>query len=191
MTETETRAPAPGTLHLVQQFINSNEMPDGVDELRTAPLASGVAAAHDRGRADRVREGSGAARRHPRGDARSSRGTHWRERRSGRGCEIGEAARPRAAPSVPQRGGRHARGRLPRGRQLPRDDLDGDRRGDPHGHLAAPQGLPERLLPLGVLRPVQERLQLLVLDARLRFAGEGTDIPSQTAARRSATLPSG
>jgi predicted RNA-binding Zn ribbon-like protein len=40
MTESETRTPAPGRLHLVQQFINSNEMPDGVDELRTAPLAA-------------------------------------------------------------------------------------------------------------------------------------------------------
>jgi predicted RNA-binding Zn ribbon-like protein len=41
MTEPEIRTPAPGSLHLVQQFINSNEMPDGVDELRTAPLAAG------------------------------------------------------------------------------------------------------------------------------------------------------
>ena len=40
MTEPETRTPAPGSLHLVQLFINSNEMPDGVDELRTRPLAA-------------------------------------------------------------------------------------------------------------------------------------------------------
>lgn len=41
MTETGTRAPAPGSLAIVQKFINSTEMPDGVDELRTAQLASG------------------------------------------------------------------------------------------------------------------------------------------------------
>ncbi len=40
MTTTGTRDPAPGSLALVQKFINSNEMPDGVDELRTAPLAA-------------------------------------------------------------------------------------------------------------------------------------------------------
>jgi predicted RNA-binding Zn ribbon-like protein len=40
MTATGSRDPAPGSLALVQRFINSNEMPDGVDELRTAPLAA-------------------------------------------------------------------------------------------------------------------------------------------------------
>ena len=40
MTEPESRDPAPGSLALVQKFINSTEMPDGVDELRTAPLAA-------------------------------------------------------------------------------------------------------------------------------------------------------
>ena len=39
MTETVPRTPAPGSLALVQKFINSTEMPDGVDELRTAQLA--------------------------------------------------------------------------------------------------------------------------------------------------------
>jgi predicted RNA-binding Zn ribbon-like protein len=39
MSESGSRDPAPGSLALVQRFINSNEMPDGVDELRTAPLA--------------------------------------------------------------------------------------------------------------------------------------------------------
>lgn len=39
MTTSTVRDPAPGSLELVQKFINSNEMPDGVDELRTAPLA--------------------------------------------------------------------------------------------------------------------------------------------------------
>jgi predicted RNA-binding Zn ribbon-like protein len=40
MSTTEAREPAPGSLALVQRFINSTEMPDGVDELRTPPLAS-------------------------------------------------------------------------------------------------------------------------------------------------------
>ena len=40
MTTSEARDPAPGSLALVQKFINSTEMPDGVDELRTAPLAA-------------------------------------------------------------------------------------------------------------------------------------------------------
>jgi predicted RNA-binding Zn ribbon-like protein len=40
MSEPEPRAPAPGSLLLVQRFLNSTEMPDGVDELRTAPLAA-------------------------------------------------------------------------------------------------------------------------------------------------------
>jgi predicted RNA-binding Zn ribbon-like protein len=40
MSEPESRDPAPGTLHLVQRFINSTEMPDGVDQLRTVPLAT-------------------------------------------------------------------------------------------------------------------------------------------------------
>jgi predicted RNA-binding Zn ribbon-like protein len=34
------RDPAPGSLALVQKFINSTEMPDGVDELRTPSLAA-------------------------------------------------------------------------------------------------------------------------------------------------------
>jgi predicted RNA-binding Zn ribbon-like protein len=38
-TEPEPRTPAPGSLALVQKFINSTEMPDGVDELRTEALA--------------------------------------------------------------------------------------------------------------------------------------------------------
>jgi len=40
MSEPEPRTPAPGSLELVQRFINSNEMPDGVDELRSSPLAT-------------------------------------------------------------------------------------------------------------------------------------------------------
>jgi predicted RNA-binding Zn ribbon-like protein len=40
MTAPEARDPAPGSLALVQKFINSTEMPDGVDELRSAPLAA-------------------------------------------------------------------------------------------------------------------------------------------------------
>jgi predicted RNA-binding Zn ribbon-like protein len=40
MSEPEPRTPAPGSLELVQRFINSNEMPDGVDELRSGPLAA-------------------------------------------------------------------------------------------------------------------------------------------------------
>ncbi len=39
-SDPESRAPAPGSLALVQEFINSVEMPDGVDELRTEPLAA-------------------------------------------------------------------------------------------------------------------------------------------------------
>lgn len=40
MSEPEPRTPAPGSLALVQRFINSTEMPDGVDRLRTVPLAA-------------------------------------------------------------------------------------------------------------------------------------------------------
>src|SRR6202162_4343163 len=40
MSEPEPRTLAPGSLELVQRFINSHEMPDGVDALRTAPLAT-------------------------------------------------------------------------------------------------------------------------------------------------------
>jgi predicted RNA-binding Zn ribbon-like protein len=40
MSEPEPRTPAPGSLQLVQRFLNSTEMPDGVDELGTAPLAA-------------------------------------------------------------------------------------------------------------------------------------------------------
>jgi hypothetical protein len=36
MSDPEPRTPAPGSLLLVQQFLNSTEMPDGVDELGTA-----------------------------------------------------------------------------------------------------------------------------------------------------------
>ena len=39
LREPEPRTPAPGSLALVQKLINSTEMPDGVDELRTGPLA--------------------------------------------------------------------------------------------------------------------------------------------------------
>jgi predicted RNA-binding Zn ribbon-like protein len=40
MSTSTPRGPAPGSLALIQKFINSNEMPDGVDELRTRPLAA-------------------------------------------------------------------------------------------------------------------------------------------------------
>ena len=40
MSDPKPRIPAPGSLLLVQRFLNSTEMPDGVDELRTAPLAA-------------------------------------------------------------------------------------------------------------------------------------------------------
>jgi predicted RNA-binding Zn ribbon-like protein len=40
MSDPEPRTPAPGSLQLVQRFLNSTEMPDGVDDLRTAPLAA-------------------------------------------------------------------------------------------------------------------------------------------------------
>src|SRR5579872_1675995 len=40
MSDPEPRTPAPGSLLLVQQFLNSTDLPDGVDELGTPPLAS-------------------------------------------------------------------------------------------------------------------------------------------------------
>jgi predicted RNA-binding Zn ribbon-like protein len=40
MTEPEPRLPAPGSLELVQRFINSTELPDGDDELRSGALAT-------------------------------------------------------------------------------------------------------------------------------------------------------
>ena len=40
MSEPEPRSPAPGSLALIQRFINSTEMPDGVDELATGPTAA-------------------------------------------------------------------------------------------------------------------------------------------------------
>jgi predicted RNA-binding Zn ribbon-like protein len=40
MSEPEPRTPAPGSLLLVQRFINSKEMPAGVDELGTATSAA-------------------------------------------------------------------------------------------------------------------------------------------------------
>ena len=48
MTETVPRTPAPGSLALVQKFINSTEMPDGVDELRTAAAGKHLVARRDR-----------------------------------------------------------------------------------------------------------------------------------------------
>ena len=40
MSDPEPRTPAPGSLLLVQQFLNSTDLPDGVDELGTPPLAA-------------------------------------------------------------------------------------------------------------------------------------------------------
>lgn len=40
MSEPEARSPAPGSLALIQRFINSTEMPDGIDELASGPLAA-------------------------------------------------------------------------------------------------------------------------------------------------------
>src|SRR6202043_102115 len=40
LSDPPSRTPAPGSLALVELFINSTEMPDGEDELRTAPLAA-------------------------------------------------------------------------------------------------------------------------------------------------------
>ena len=40
MSTPAPRDPAPGSLELVQKFINSTELPDGVDELRTPDLAA-------------------------------------------------------------------------------------------------------------------------------------------------------
>jgi predicted RNA-binding Zn ribbon-like protein len=39
MTTSSVRDPAPGSLQVVQRFINSSDMPDGIDELRTPRLA--------------------------------------------------------------------------------------------------------------------------------------------------------
>ncbi len=41
MTESDPRRPAPGTLALVEQFINSRHMPDGDDQLATPDRAAG------------------------------------------------------------------------------------------------------------------------------------------------------
>ena len=72
-------------------------MPDGVDELRTAPLAAEWLARDRRCTVTVSEKQRDAARRHARGAARSARGSHRRERRSGRACEIAEAPGPRAA----------------------------------------------------------------------------------------------
>jgi len=45
----------------------------------------------------------------------------------------------------------------------------------------APQGMPQRRVPMGVLRPIQERTELLVLDAGVRLPREGAHLPSPTA----------
>jgi len=43
--------------------------------------------------------------------------------------------------------------------------------------MGPPQGVRERHVSLGLLRPFEERLQLLVLDALVRFEGEGEGLP--------------
>ena len=49
--------------------------------------------------------------------------------------------------------------------------------GDGPGHLATPEALRERQLPLGVLRRIEEPVQALVFDGHVRKSREGRGVP--------------
>ena len=181
MTETGTRAPAPGSLAIVQKFINSTEMPDGVDELRTAQLASGwlhdtigvdlTVSEKDRQRLIATREAMRDLLEAHTGENVDPAVAVRLERLLGRAPLRPVLSAQGATLTVNCRGIDSFLGML--STAIVEATLLGT-----WPRLKVCRG---RLLPLGVLRPFQERPQLLVLDAQLRFSREGTDIPSQTA----------
>ena len=174
------RARAPEPLRVVQAFVNTRDIENDVDELSTpAALArvleeigapAGGAAPHRVRPRGRNRGAGGPSGTGTRKQRRPDRGTVARRPRS---CRSGgtaddplrRARRPaRAADGRPRRRSRaHPRRRA---------RLD-DRR-----HVVAPQGMPARRLPLGVLRPLPQRLGQVVLDVGVRQPHEHQGVPS-------------
>ena len=181
MSDPEPRTPAPGSLLLVQQFLNSYDMPDGVDGLETPQRA-----------ADWLTTATGVAIRvsdKERGRLVATREALRNLLEAHTGENVDPAVRVRLQKLLGHAAlAAHLHGRrrdpcrrLRRCGQLPRHDLHGDRRGHPDGKLGSPEDLPQRHVPVGVLRPLQEWLQLLVLDARVWHQREGAGISSPAA----------
>src|SRR5690242_19789671 len=112
----------------------------------------------------------------PRGPAQAPAGAGPARRRGRRG---GRARRRASAARPPRRGRRGAAARrrgAGRRRRARHDPRRRPRRLGRRQPRAAPH-LPERRLPMGVLRPLAQRLGRLVLDDGLRHASQGARLP--------------
>ena len=168
------RAPAPGALRLVQRFVNTNDLEGGPELIPDAaalrdwlvaaellePRARVTAGDHTRAIALReaLRDLAAANAGLPHDPAAADAVNAAAHR--ARLAPVFDGTHSDLAPAasgVDAALGQHRR-RTPHGRR--------------RGHLAAPEGLRARRLPLGLLRPLQEPLRPLVLDGRLRAARE-------------------
>src|ERR1035437_5208683 len=171
------RRPAPGTLALVQAFINTHydlERDHGA-ELLSTPGALGDWLTHRGLLTNSARLGDRDLRRALPG-RRSGVGARSPQPsggRSDRGASLyaGRPSLPRASRRGPRLGARGAAGR--------RGSGDGGRQ------LEAHEDLPRRGLWLGVLRPLAQSSRALVLDVGLRRSRQGAE-PLPPAARRGA-----
>ena len=185
---------APGPLELVQRFVNSVDLESGEDELAGPEELRAWLAERDLIAADaRVTRADFEPRdRRARGPARAADGQQRdaavdaqrvaRLDRRGRGRGVRVVFAPGSEPRLaPEAGGVDGAIGAPAGDR---------RRGGRAGPLGAPQGLPARRLPLGLLRPLEEPLGPLVPDGGLRQHREGARVPraqAPSAGRRRAT----
>ena len=165
------RSPAPGSLRLVQAFVNTVDREHGPD---CSTVAAGLVEWLERQLLP-ARVSAGDLEALPRSARRCARScgstTASRTSRARRRCSSGRrGARGSSRLPALRRGARTARRRDRRcggaraGRRVRRDA---------RRQLEAAEGVPGRPLRLGVLRPLEQRERHLVLDAGLRRARQG------------------
>ena len=185
---------APGELAVVRAFVNTLEIEEGTDVLADPTKLAAWLKEHGLLTTPAAAAGPAdlrAGRRPTRGAARAA--AQQQRRTAGGACGSGRpqrhcrarraASAGRCGRSGPARGG--GRGRRRRPRPSPRDRLPG------HGvwRLVAPQGVPQRHLPVGLLRPLQEPVAALVLDGSLWQPPQGARIPGTAQGGEGYTRP--
>ena len=190
--------PAPGPLETVRSFVNTLDIDDGIERCRTRPSSRVARRARPAG------DGAAAARRArppPTCAARSSCA-----RRCARTCSpITTSRSPAGAAATLDAAARRARltlrftGADETALEPAAGGVDGAlgrllaivARGDRGRHVAAPEGLPGRHLPVGVLRHVAQPLGGVVRHARVRQPREGARLSRAHAGgrRRGAGTP--
>ena len=188
MSESSVENRAPEALELVQSFVNTVEVFEDrrEEEELTDPEAlrawlaerglmelSDPVSDADLTRAIDVREGLRTLLLAHNGEEADAAKVARLDRAAGRaGMHASFASgAPELVPGPAGRGRRHRAPAGHRGRVLGA------------GHLGASEGLPARLLPLGLLRQVEEPLEALVQHGILRERREGPRVPAPAARR--------